>query len=249
MQDIKTLAKSKLAALGSTTALILSAGSFAATSAHADPEISGNISIVSDYVFRGITEETESDGPAVQGGFDIEYDSGFYAGWWASSLGYGTDNLTTTVENDFYFGFAGESGDFSYDFGLNYYWYMDDSDASGFEPYVTFGFGAFEIGAAYMAQDISWSNQGDVFWHVATGFDLGNDFELSLLAGIYTYSNSGKYIPSTENSSAFNHIDITLSKAIGDTPASMFASYIIAGEDRDGVSQKDKIVIGLSYSF
>jgi len=249
MQDIKTLAKNKLAALGSTTALILAAGSFAATPAHADPEISGNISIVSDYVLRGFTEETESDGPAVQGGFDLEYDSGFYAGWWASSLGYGTDNLTTTVENDLYFGFAGESGDFSYDFGLLYYWYMDDSDSSGFEPYVTFGFGAFEIGAAYMAQDVSWSNSGDIYWHIGTEFELGNGFDLSLLGAMYTYSDSGKYIPSSDNSNSFNHIDITLSKAIGDTPASMFASYILAGEDRDGVSQKDKIVIGLSYSF
>jgi len=249
MQDLKTLAKSRLAAIGSSTALILAAGGFAATPVYADYEISGHIDVLSDYVFRGITEETEGGGPAVQGGLEIEYETGLYGGWWASSLGYGTDNLERTVENNFYFGFGAENGDFSYDVGLLYYWYMDDSDSSGFEPYVTFGLGGVELGLNYMAQDIAWSNRGDIFWHASTGFELGNGFDLSFLVGYYTFRDSGKYIDSTGKSSAFNHVDISLSKAIGDTPASMFASYIIAGEDRDGNSQTDKIVIGFSYSF
>lgn len=248
MQDYTILAKGKLAVLGGT-ALVLAVSTFAAKPAHADYEISGNIDIVSDYVFRGITEATESDGPAVQGGLDLEYDTGLYVGWWASSLGYGSDNLARTVENDLYFGFAGESGDFSYDFGLNYYWYMDDSDASGFEPYASVGVAGFELGAAFMAQDISWSNQGDIFWSLGYGFDLANDFSLDLTAGYYTYSDSGDYIDSTANSSAFNSLELTLTRDLADTPASMFATYIVAGEDRDGNSQTDKIVLGFSYAF
>ncbi len=248
MQNHNRSAKGTLATLGSA-AVVAAASSFAMMPAHADYDISGNIDIVSDYVFRGITEATESDGPAVQGGLDLEMDTGFYAGWWASSLGYGSDNLARTVENDLYFGIAGESGEFSYDFGLLYYWYMDDSDASGFEPYFSVGFAGVELGAAYMAQDISWSNQGDIFWTLGTGFELANDFSLDFTAGYYTYSDSGDYIASTGNSSAFNSLEITLTKDLASTPASMFASYILAGEDRDGFSQTDKIVLGFSYAF
>ena len=44
--------------------------------------ISGNATLVSDYVFRGVNLSAEE--PAIQGGFDINQ-NGFYAGVWASS--------------------------------------------------------------------------------------------------------------------------------------------------------------------
>lgn len=245
MRDVHTTLRHKAVVLGGAALL---AGAVAMP-ASADYEISGNIGVVSDYVFRGITAATESDGAAVQGGFDVADDSGFYAGYWASNLGYGSDNLTTTVENDLYAGFSGEAGSIGYDVGVLYYYYMDDSDASGAEPYFGVDLGLISLGAAYMAQDVSWSNQGDIFWSVGTGTDLGNDFALDATLGFYTYEDSGKYIPSSGESSGFRSLDITLSKALADTPASMFATYVLGGEDRDGMDQEDKIVIGFSYSF
>jgi uncharacterized protein (TIGR02001 family) len=247
MQDFNIAAKNKLAVLGSMT-LITAASLFVVTPTHAQ-EISGNIGVVSNYVFRGITNAAENDGTAVQGGLDLETDSGFYAGWWASSLSYGTDTLNTTVENDLYFGIAGESGDFSYDFGALYYWYMDDSDASGIEPYLSIGFAGVDFGMHYMAQDVSWSNQGDMFFTLGTGFELAQGFNLGIVASYATYENSGKYIEETGKSSAFRSLDLTLSKAIAELPAEMFATYIIGGKDRDGFNQKDKVVIGFTYSF
>ena len=41
--------------------------------------VSANVSIASDYIWRGMTQ---SDGIAVSGGFDYAADSGFYAGIW-----------------------------------------------------------------------------------------------------------------------------------------------------------------------
>lgn len=248
MTEFHAMISRKTVAVGSAAAL-LTATALAAVPAHADYEISGNIGVVSDYVFRGITAATESDGPAVQGGFDLEADNGFYAGYWGSNLGYGSDNLATTVENDLYLGFSGEAGAVGYDAGVLYYWYMDDSDASGAEPYASVDLGPVTLGAAYMAQDVSWSNQGDIFWSLGTGVDLGNDFALDATLGFFTYEDSGKYIPESGESSGFRSLDITLSKALADTPASMFATYILGGEDRDGMDQEDKIVIGFSYGF
>ena len=48
----------------------------------ASAEITGNVSLTSDYKFRGISQSDES--PAIQGGLDYAHDSGFYVGTWAS---------------------------------------------------------------------------------------------------------------------------------------------------------------------
>jgi uncharacterized protein (TIGR02001 family) len=48
--------------------------------------ISANVSITTDYLFRGITQSSHS--PAIQGGFDYAHDSGLYLGTWGSSVGW-----------------------------------------------------------------------------------------------------------------------------------------------------------------
>ncbi len=51
--------------------------------------VTGNVSLTTDYAFRGISQTQEE--PALQGGFDATFgDSGFYAGAWASSINFGT---------------------------------------------------------------------------------------------------------------------------------------------------------------
>jgi len=241
--------KMKHKVLSTAVASALALGALA-PAAQAEVSLSGNIGVVSDYVLRGITAATESDGPAVQGGFDMEHSSGFYAGYWASSLGYGSDNLTTTVENDFYAGFAGSAGEFSYDIGAIYYYYMDDSDASGGEFVAGIGWGPVTLGMKYLLQDVTWGNEGDIYWTLGMELPVpSTQFTFSAVAGYYTYEDSGKYIPSTEKSGAFRHLDLSLSHPIGDSGADMFITYVVGGDDRGGVDQKDKIVLGLTYGF
>ncbi len=65
---------------------------FAQSSASAPtPEhsITGNVGVVSQYVFRGLSQTNGK--PAVQGGFDYAHSSGFYAGTWLSSISWFTD--------------------------------------------------------------------------------------------------------------------------------------------------------------
>lgn len=47
-------------------------------------EIVGNVSIISDYVYRGLTQSNHL--PALQGGFDWEHPIGLYVGVWGSSI-------------------------------------------------------------------------------------------------------------------------------------------------------------------
>ena len=85
--------------------------------AHAG-EFSGNVSLVSDYVFRGVSL---SDGaPAIQGGFDW-VDDNFYVGTWASSL-------TDGVELDLYAGVTPTTGPISWDFAVLGYFYPSADD-------------------------------------------------------------------------------------------------------------------------
>jgi len=67
-----------------TAALIISAASLGTVSLPAMAvEASGNVTLATDYRFRGISQGDRS--PAIQGGFDLGWDSGFYAGTWASN--------------------------------------------------------------------------------------------------------------------------------------------------------------------
>ena len=49
-----------------------------------DWSLGSNVSLTSDYVFRGYTQ-TDAE-PAIQGGFDVNHSSGFFASVWASNV-------------------------------------------------------------------------------------------------------------------------------------------------------------------
>jgi len=56
----------------------------AAVQAEDAPPVTGNVAVVNDYVFRGLTQTWGH--PAIQGGADYSHPSGFAAGTWASSI-------------------------------------------------------------------------------------------------------------------------------------------------------------------
>jgi uncharacterized protein (TIGR02001 family) len=108
-------------------------------------EISGNVALASEYVYRGIAQ---TDGmPAIQGGFDFAQDI-FYAGVWASNVEFGDG---TSIETDFYAGFTPSVGGFDLDIGALYYGYPGSPDAGGEQDFLEVYAG---IGRGYDA--ISW---------------------------------------------------------------------------------------------
>ena len=62
---------------------IAGSSSFIAPAAQA-AEVSGNVALVTDYRFRGISQSDSK--PSIQGGFDIAFDSGFYLGTWGAAV-------------------------------------------------------------------------------------------------------------------------------------------------------------------
>lgn len=110
----------KLAAMSvAMSALAVSAPAFAQEEeAESGPiTITGGITGVSDYRFRGVSLSDKDF--AIQPTLTVKHESGFYVGLWGSNL---AANAGDDVEVDIYAGFAG--GDtVTYDIGATYYVY------------------------------------------------------------------------------------------------------------------------------
>jgi uncharacterized protein (TIGR02001 family) len=171
--------------------------------------LSANVTLTSDYVFRGISQ-TGGD-PAIQGGFDYTHASGFYAGTWASNVGWIEDFQAYdkgNMEIDFYGGFRGPIGksDFTFDVGGIYYMYPGDNDTGGYndadtgEVYAALGWKWFTVkGSYYLTEEVfgfgdKLGGDADGSYYVAisgsypvaeTGLTLGASW------GTFSFENNG----------------------------------------------------------
>ena len=122
----KTILAASLAAAAFAVPSLAAAQATAA--APASPHsFSGNMSLVSDYRFRGISQTYHK--PALQGGFVYSHSSGFYAGNWNSNINEGAGFPSGNLEMDFYGGWKNTWGDWGLDLGAIYYAYPG-SDAN-----------------------------------------------------------------------------------------------------------------------
>lgn len=193
---------------------VLSAGmiSMVAVPSMAFAETTANIGVVSNYMFRGITQ-TEG-ATAVQGGVDYSDASGLYAGTWASNIDFGDE---ATYELDLYAGYGGEVEGIAYDVGYIYYAYPDSSANIDFgELYGEVGFGAFAVGFAYTVHSENQDevfDEGDLYYYGSAGFPLANDFSLGLTIGYYDFDVDGD--PGFEDAS-YLHYALSLAKDAGE---------------------------------
>ena len=172
---------------GVAAALLLACGAVA----HA--EVTGTITAVSDYDFRGISLSAKD--PALQGSIDWASEGGFYLGAWASNIDYG-DDFDGNIELDWYGGYAGETaGGLGWDVGLVYYTYPDSSGSNkkfGIraypELYVGLSYKFFEIKQWYTN---SYSGYHDDGWYTEgnLNFELPANFTASAHLG-YNYGDA-----------------------------------------------------------
>ncbi|HEY5993613.1 MAG TPA: TorF family putative porin [Gallionellaceae bacterium] len=96
-----------------------------ADDAAAPSPLTANVSIVSDYLFRGLSRTNGY--PAVQGGVDLAASNGIYVGVWGSNISWLADQGTakgSSLELDPYVGIKNSFfTDFTYDFGVMRYHY------------------------------------------------------------------------------------------------------------------------------
>lgn len=167
----------KLLVFGALIAAAASAPAFAQ-----EVTVSGNVTLTSDYAWRNVSQSNYD--PAIQGGFDVDFGNGFYAGTWASGVDF-NDASDVNLEIDFYGGYTFDLGGVDADIGAIYYAYPDSSgDINFWEVYGAlskdFGNG-FSLGGS-----LNWDPDNETTYADASvGYAVTDIFSLSAGYGAY----------------------------------------------------------------
>lgn len=98
-----------------------------ATPATPEHTFTGNVTVATDYRFRGISQTFKE--PTIQGGFDYAHSSGFYVGNWNSNVS-GNSFVDGSIEMDLYAGYKfAITPDFTADVGALHYYYPGAENA------------------------------------------------------------------------------------------------------------------------
>ncbi len=231
-----------------TTKLMLASAMLASSSAAmAELTFSANAAITSNYIFRGVSQTDNS--PAIQGGFDMEHSSGFYAGIWGSNVD--SDFYAgAEAEFDLYVGFSGEfpNTKLGYDVGILGYQYPDTTfnDNNTEEVYGSlsydFGPAAATVGLAYSDD---WFGTDDALYaYIDVDVPLPREFSLGLHYGHEDFDNLEDY----------GEWKVSLARSFGGFDFSL--DYTDTDIDEDDVNaaapdklSDDKIVFTVSKSF
>ncbi len=116
--------------------------------------VTGNVALVSDYMFRGVSQT--SNEATVQGGLDWDTGMGFHFGTWASGLNFADGNQATT-EFDLYGGYGGKIDNFSYDVGATYYWYPGAAKALNYDLWEVYGKVGYDFGIAALTTGVAYT--------------------------------------------------------------------------------------------
>lgn len=226
-----TLAKKLSVATYSSLFIALSAASMQTQAV----EVSGDITIVSDYTFRGISQTDEA--PALQGGLTVSGESGFYVSVWGSNVDFGGQG---TLELDVLLGWSGDiAEDWSADVGIMRYGYPNtEFDGSNFwEVYGSVSYKDLTLGLTY--SDDYYGNTGNSYY-VYAGYSLAitENFALDFHVGQNEYSD--------DSSASYLDYGVTLSTAVMGVDLSL--AYVDT-DVKDCQLCDGRVVVGLSKSF
>jgi uncharacterized protein (TIGR02001 family) len=171
--------------------------------AAAEPSpVSGNISIVSDYRFRGISQTYL--GPAIQGGLDFAHRSGFYLGNWNSNISSQVYTGGSGIEMDFYGGWKKSFGEFGIDLGTIYYWYPKaEWNSSTGSSTGDAGFDNWEV---YAGASWKWLS-AKVFYALSDYFGLADE----QAGSYYTHKDTGAALGGRGGSDGTWYLDLAAS--------------------------------------
>ena len=158
----------------------------------ASPNLTWNLALTSDYVFRGVTQTNYK--PALQGGLDYAFgDSGWYVGAWASNVDF-NDPDGPDLELDVYVGWNHDLTDeWNLDVMLNRYNYLGEDDDFGDGDYnelitalawnemITFTLGY--TNDVYALDETGW------YYGLGGSWEVGNGFTLDAGVGYSTFDD------------------------------------------------------------
>ena len=192
----------------------------------ATSNLSWNLAVTSDYVFRGISQ-TDFD-PALQGGLDYAFgDSGFYVGVWGSNVDF-VDGDGPDIEVDSFIGYSADvSESWNLDFSLVRYSYFGEQDAYGSIDYnEVFAKATWNemltLTVAY-ANDYANLGYSSLYYNLAGTWDVGNEFALNAGVGHSDFS---------DDNGSYNDWNVGVSRQFG--PVNAAINYYDTNADEDG---------------
>ena len=208
---------------------------------------SGNIGVVSDYIFRGISQTREH--PALQGGIDYVHPNGLYAGAWGSSVDF-SDNDNANIEIDGYVGYSHSYEKWVFDGRLTYYAYPGAKSSLRYNYYEIGSTITYDFDLAKLAASLNFTpeNFGDsgyaTYYSVSTAIPLPHNFSLNAKVGHQEIEDNIRYgYPSyTEWSAgiAYQWNNVTLGAQYIDT-------NLTTSECSDGCDARG--IISATYAF
>jgi len=167
--------------------------------------LTGNVTLVSDYRFRGVSQTYE--GPAIQGGFDYSHASGFYLGNWNSNVASQVYTGGSGIEMDVYGGYRRSFGGVGMDVGYLYYHYPKAEFQS-----PGLGSQRFDTQELYLAG--SWRWMSLKYSHALTDyFGLGST---QVKGGYWANQDDGSLLPDRGGSKNSSYVDLTASIPVGE---------------------------------
>lgn len=175
----------------------------AAGAASAQGDLSANVAVTNDYVWRGVSQT--DNGFAVQGGLDYT-NGGFYVGTWASNVDFGSD---ADIEVDLYGGFRGAiTESLSFDVGVIGYIYPGEDDLDFLE--VKAGLG-YTVDALGLGATVYYDPDNKNTYVEGTGsYAFTEKFKGLASVGNYSFDGGGDYTNwSLGATYAFDLFDLT----------------------------------------
>jgi uncharacterized protein (TIGR02001 family) len=165
--------------LSAVSLLALATPAFAEDEAPAI-KITGSAALVSDYRFRGFSQNGEN--AAVQAGITLNHESGFYVGTWASSINLqSSTNAQLSAEIDIFAGYTKTvAPGITADVGLLYYLYpkKGGGDTDFFEPYVNLtgaiGPATVKVGVNYAWSQAALGDVSAIYFHAEPSVAIPN---------------------------------------------------------------------------
>lgn len=222
--------------ISSVTVMVFLSGSSIANAG----DIEANVTLATDYVFRGFSQTNED--PAISGGFDYGFEGGFYLGIWGSNVNFGEGSNTST-EIDLYGGYAFDvSETVSFDFGYVYFVYPGETDSLNYSEFLaSVSISDFSFGIVY-SPDYFGSDSDAVVLNADYSFSLGGAWGLDLHAGFTTTDEEDIAAPGDD------YIDYSV--ALTTSGASVDFALTFFGTDVDDVDvADDRLVFSISKAF
>lgn len=199
-------------------------------------EASANIGVVSNYMWRGMSQTR--NGAALQGGVDITHSSGLYAGYWASNVNFDLVDHADT-EEDFYAGYGFTVGDFAFDLKRIEYHYASANELDFGETHAHVSAYGVTLGMDYSSDTPVAESDSAFHYYGSYSHALPYDITFTGTLGRYDYKDAG-WVGGGKDSK-YSYYNLALNKEIWgiNFGAAYTDSNVDAGACRSFAGDKD----------